>query len=299
MKKLITIISFLLVGISTQAQDFVFSQFQLSPLNLNPALTGTNSNDQLIVNYRDQWRNFLGSAAFKTLSVSYDKPLRLKNGDVIGVGAKFINDEGGSSNLTNRGGALLTSYQKRIMKSSGAEQFLIAGIEGGYFNQSVDAFGTTLNSDYFDFGLGLAYRIKFNEQRSFKLGASLAHIFSQNPEPNRRFILHTSYNLKVTDKLIVTPRIAYVTQSGSEILVASVGAKFLIKDFNIEANFGRRSGVFESRAYFFSPAIFYKNQIGFAATLEFNKVPLNGDGIETYEGSIIYRFGKKSTEIPQ
>ena len=151
MKKLITITSFLLIGIAIQAQDFVFSQFQMSPLNLNPALTGTNCGDQLILNYRSQWQNILDSAGFKTLSLSYDRPIRMKNGDIIGVGAKFTNDVAGSFDFTKRQASLLFSYQKRIHENGNSEHFLIGGFEGGLAEQSIDfsklRFGTQHNGN--------------------------------------------------------------------------------------------------------------------------------------------------------
>jgi len=300
MKKLITITLFLIVGISTQAQDFIFSQFQLSPLNLNPALTGTSGGDQLILNYRDQWRNILEDAAFKILSVSYDKPFQLKNGDVIGVGAKLINDEGGSSNFINRGGSLLFSYQKRVFKTNAIEHYFVAGVEGGYYQNSADYFGTEEKTNFPDFDLGLSYLIKFDEQRSFNIGISSGHVF----EPNflsRTFNIFAMVDLKLYKRLSLSPRFSYLRIAGLDQMVASSSLNIPIGINRFDITFGGKFGSnVLPRSYFFSPTFFFNNKFGISATVEFNTGALNNAGVETYEGSIIYRFGKnKSVEIPE
>ncbi len=321
MKKLITFIFFLSIGMSIQAQDFVFSQFHLSPLNLNPALTGTNCGDQVIVNYRDQWRNVLADAAYKTLSVSYDKSLQLKNGNVIGVGAKFTNDEAGRTSFTKRNSSLLFSYQKRIFENNETEHFVIGGLESGLGQYTGDfsnlRWGTQHNGDggfdstlvsgedfddsvfFADFATGVSYRIKFDEQRSFSIGASVNHLskpnvsFSETGDSRlyRRFALHASYDLKLSEQLLVSPRVAYYDQGPSELTVGSLGIKYLFKNHSLEANVGGRFVPVGETAYFVSPAFFFNNKVGFAATLEFNTNELNRSGIDSYEGSFIYRFG--------
>jgi len=60
--------------LAVQAQDIHFSQFYMSPLNLNPALTGVmNSQVRVVGNYRNQWASVLKSNAFSTYSASYDQ----------------------------------------------------------------------------------------------------------------------------------------------------------------------------------------------------------------------------------
>ena len=59
----------LFVGIGLNAQDIHFSQFYMSPLNLNPALTGVmNCNTRFVGNYRNQWASVLKSNAYNTYS---------------------------------------------------------------------------------------------------------------------------------------------------------------------------------------------------------------------------------------
>ena len=81
---------------SAKAQDIHFSQFYLSPLNLNPAMTGVmNCNIRLVANYRNQWASVLRSNAFRTYSVSYDQRIPVGRNDFFGIGGTFWGDRAG------------------------------------------------------------------------------------------------------------------------------------------------------------------------------------------------------------
>jgi len=54
--KNITLALFLVLSFQLHAQDIHYSQFDRSPLNINPALTGLFKGDlRFIGNYRSQW----------------------------------------------------------------------------------------------------------------------------------------------------------------------------------------------------------------------------------------------------
>ena len=85
MKKIIIfcVIS-IISGISViSGQDIHFSQFNNTPLIINPALTGVfNGNHRVFLNYKDQWRSI--GAPYKTYAISYDVVLfkeKWKNSD--------------------------------------------------------------------------------------------------------------------------------------------------------------------------------------------------------------------------
>ena len=72
---------------TVEAQDIHFSQFYMSPLNLNPALTGImNCNMRVSSNYRNQWSSVLKADAFKTYNVSYDQKIPVARADYFGLG---------------------------------------------------------------------------------------------------------------------------------------------------------------------------------------------------------------------
>src|SRR5687767_13626321 len=55
----------------SSAQDPVFSQFYLSPLQLNPALSGLTDDPRFSANYRNQFPGF--NNAYRTYALSYDQ----------------------------------------------------------------------------------------------------------------------------------------------------------------------------------------------------------------------------------
>ena len=83
-----------LVG-TTFAQDPNFSQFFVSPLTLNPALTGKfNGNFRVAGNYRDQWPEI--SKAFITSTISFDLPIltgKISDLDTCGIGVMSMTDK--------------------------------------------------------------------------------------------------------------------------------------------------------------------------------------------------------------
>ena len=107
---------FMIVGtLAVNAQDIHFSQFYLSPLNLNPALTGVmNCNIRLTANYRNQWASVLKSNAFNTYSVSYDQRIPVGRYDYFGVGGTFWGDKAGQLDFKTLTAKLSASYSKRM-----------------------------------------------------------------------------------------------------------------------------------------------------------------------------------------
>ncbi len=68
------LISCLLIGlgcIALKAQDPIFSQFYATPMQVNPALTGSSFVPRISMNYRNQWPAL--SNAYVTYSASYDQ----------------------------------------------------------------------------------------------------------------------------------------------------------------------------------------------------------------------------------
>jgi type IX secretion system PorP/SprF family membrane protein len=136
----IIIYLFVLVGItSLNAQDIHFSQFYLSPLNLNPAMTGVmNCNSRLVANYRNQWASVLKSNAFSTYSVSYDQRIPVGRDDYFGVGGVFWGDRAGESRFSTTTAKLSLSYSKRIGGDRKRSTYFVAGAQGGVAQRSID-----------------------------------------------------------------------------------------------------------------------------------------------------------------
>ena len=90
-------------AVAVGAQDIHFSQFYMSPLNLNPAMTGVmNCNIRLAANYRNQWASVLRDNAYRTYSVSYDQKIPVGRYDYFGIGGTFWGDRAGANKCTTR-----------------------------------------------------------------------------------------------------------------------------------------------------------------------------------------------------
>lgn len=125
-----------------QAQDPRFSQYALSPLTLNPALTGNfNGNYRVSAIYRSQWSSILSGEAvplFRTFSGSYDMrfALRSQTGDAFGVGAVFLTDKAGEAEFGTNQVTLSLAYHKGV--SSQKNQFISLGIQAGFAQRGLN-----------------------------------------------------------------------------------------------------------------------------------------------------------------
>ncbi|WP_118949652.1 PorP/SprF family type IX secretion system membrane protein [Taibaiella helva] len=124
---------------SAQAQDVHFTQFDASPLLLNPANTGAfNGEVRASAIYRDQWRSVVGAAAFKTYAVSVDMPIirDISVDDYLAGGLSLYNDRAGDGNLNNFSALLSVAYHKFLGQD--AKKVLTVGLQGGYTQKNLD-----------------------------------------------------------------------------------------------------------------------------------------------------------------
>ena len=163
MKKIIFIGFILFYNYALKAQDIQFTQFQSSPLYLNPSFTGANADSRIASSYRNQWWNIPGT--YKTFILSYDHYIH----DIhSGVGGFIVSDNAGSMSYGNRYLGLTYSYDYKFDRYWS----LSSGIKISYGYRSLDfsklIFGDQLQrgassslqpilperSSYFDFSWG-------------------------------------------------------------------------------------------------------------------------------------------------
>jgi len=140
---------------SAQAQDVHFTQFDASPLLLNPANTGAfNGEVRASAIYRDQWRSVTGASAFKTYGVSVDMPIirDISVDDYLAGGLQLYNDRAGDGNLNNFSALLSVAYHKFLGQDG--KKVLTVGLQGGYSSKNLD-----LSKLYFgdEFQEGISY----------------------------------------------------------------------------------------------------------------------------------------------
>ncbi len=198
MRKFICTLLILAAVVSAQAQDPNFSQFFVSPLTLNPALTGKfDGLFRIAGNYRNQWPSI--NNAFTTYTTSVDASIlknRIPEFDQFGIGAMAFKDQSGNGVLSNTFFALSTAYHKAL-DENGYHQIGL-GFQGTYvykhlditkvkFEDQLQANGFTgitseifsqnqINVTYFDMNLGALYNGSTNGSNNFYLGASMYHI---------------------------------------------------------------------------------------------------------------------------
>jgi type IX secretion system PorP/SprF family membrane protein len=127
---------FVVIGASSLlAQDVHFSQYLNTPLVVNPALAGSEGDQRIFVNYRDQWRSV--TAPYKTSLVSFETAiLGSKTGaNKLALGTYLYTDKAGDLELTNNLLSLSLSYRLSLSD----KMFLSAGMQGGIGQRFVGA----------------------------------------------------------------------------------------------------------------------------------------------------------------
>ena len=198
MRKIFCTCLVLSAALVIRAQDPNFSQFFVSPLTLNPALTGKfDGNYRLALNFRNQWPSI--NNAFKTYTASFDASV-LKNHipdyDQFGIGLLALTDKSGNGVLQHNYVGVSTAYHKAL-DESGFHQIGL-GFQGVYVSKRLDVnslkFEDMLRSDgftgltqedftnyhldlsYFDLNAGFFYNGTTDGSNNFYLGGSMYHI---------------------------------------------------------------------------------------------------------------------------
>ena len=120
-------------------QDFHYSMNQLSPLNLNPALTGWHKGDiRINSNHRSQWASV--SAPFNTYSISTD----FTTSKFIPLGILINQDIAGDSKFSTLQINLSSSFN---LINDSLQQLRI-GFQGGYTSRSIDVSQLSFDAQY-------------------------------------------------------------------------------------------------------------------------------------------------------
>ncbi len=148
MKKIYTLILGVTASVfCAQAQDFHFSQFYMSPLSLNPALTGAfGGTVRVNAIMRDQWSWAAGTHAtsaglgYRTIGASFDANIlrgSLPADDYVGLGAYVYSDKAGDAAFGPTEFSGIMSYHKSLGNKRNP-QYVSIGIQGTYAQWSLD-----------------------------------------------------------------------------------------------------------------------------------------------------------------
>lgn len=230
------------------AQDVHFTQFNMSPLLVNPAFTGAfNGQYRAAAIYRDQWRSV--TVPFKTIAASFDAPIvrDLTTDDYLAVGVQLYNDRAGDGNLQNFSGLASVAYHKFLGEK--AKTALTIGLQGGYTQKSIDLsklyfanqyenggfVGPQTNNlnnktDYFTVNAGIALSQSATEKFGYTIGVSAMNL----NQPSESFLKNSNSEVGLPiryaaqvgaiaflgDKLSIRPGVLYQSQAKASEIVA-------------------------------------------------------------------------------
>lgn len=232
---------------SLSAQDIHFSQFYMSPLTLNPALTGVmNCNTRIVGNYRNQWASVLGRNAYNTYSVSYDQKMPVGRYDYFGFGGNIWSDVAGSLDFQTLTLKLSGAYSRKVGGDRRKANYLVMGAEAGASQRSIDftnaqwpsqndngEFCPTCPSgegdipDNFlfgDVGLGLLWFSVINKKTNYYLGAAVNHLnqanlsFYRGTEVEKyytKIVLHAGGEIPMNSNVSLVPGAVFFNQGPS------------------------------------------------------------------------------------
>ncbi len=249
-------------GLTAQAQDIHFSQFYLSPLNLNPAFTGVmNCSGRVSGNYRNQWASILKGNAFSTFSVSYDQKIPVGRSDYFGAGITLWRDQAGSLGFGTMQARLSGSYSKKMGGYRSKAHYFVVGAEGGYSQRNVDftkaQWGNQYNGEggfdegipsyenwtrdqfgFVDVGAGVLWFSVFDDMTNFHIGGSYHHINRSNVSFDAdgrvsmysRISGHAGGEFMVSDRIGLSPKIVAFFQGPSKEINGGTNVKFVLGD---------------------------------------------------------------------
>ncbi len=236
----------IMISVLAIGQDFHLSQFDASPLNLNPALTGAiDGKARILANYRNQWSPLLRGDSYNTYSISYDRRLDLKSGNYIGLGIVGNRDISGELSFGTSQANLSFSFSKMISKTDSTSHSLIGGLQFGIARRSVDLTSarwphqhdgnglidegifvdlSDFDSDFLhtDLNFGLAWMSRFGERKTLTFGIAAFHLNQPNisffvrfgpSEPlSVKVTAHVTGELPLTARLSLMPSFIYLKQ---------------------------------------------------------------------------------------
>jgi len=292
----------LFLGISLKAQDFIFTQFHLTPLNLNPALAGGTDNYRLVINYRENAGGIVG-VTNRVGSISLDAPIQLSDADKLGIGIRGAFDRAGTLAFTQSKFFLSLAYQRRLFSNSEQVHTISLGFDTGLGQTSIDGSstsipGTGLSTNFLDFNAGVAYQLKFTPEAKLLLGASIAHLFEPNPSipgftdntAERLLTIHGEVDITVSKDFWVTPRVYYVSQSGITLFTGIGSLKYRRNTQIFEVGVGINTNSETDNNELVLLGAFEYKDLKFAVSRDFKLSSVRNISGDVYEGSVIYEF---------
>lgn len=328
--KLLTLgLCFILSG-SLMSQDIHFTQFYMSPLNLNPAMTGLNNcKTRMIVNYRNQWAGALGANAYNTFSASYDQKMPIGREDYFGIGGALWGDVAGESRFGTTQGKLSASYSKKMSGYRKKASYLVIGAEAALTQRRIDQGdlrwpsqydGGTYNPDlpgddipdqnflYPDLGVGLIWFSVLDDNQNWYLGAAVNHFnrpnvsfFDEDVSLYSKYTVHGGAQFPFNRDMSILPFFVYMNQGphnefngGASLRFNLVQSRFSSQSWQIGAWYRVGTKVdkgLHSDAVILSSRFNYEEfSFGFSYDLTISELSEAGNANGAFEFSLKYEI---------
>lgn len=207
-RTLLSLLFALLLGEFLQAQDIHFTQFNMNPVGLNPALSGKFEGTlRLSGIYRDQYGSVINNSGvknkqFRTPAAGVDAPIitGFRKRDWVGASIAFFSDKVGQGEMTHSAFSLGAAYHLALNKKGTA----VLSVGGQYargnrginpnglrFEDGFRKDGTYINNlskellsnstddvsvSYTGINAGAVLSSRLNKQMDFSLGFAMSHL---------------------------------------------------------------------------------------------------------------------------
>jgi len=145
MKMLLFLISLIYIPSLSKGQDPHYSQFFMSPISVNPSLSGTGNNQwKMMSNYRTQWGN--ASTPYNTFTIYGDYKIfgENDNRDILAVGMQLMNDKSLSGTFESNYLSTDISYHVNVNNNS----HVGVGFMGTYSKRSLENSSLTFGQQF-------------------------------------------------------------------------------------------------------------------------------------------------------
>jgi len=261
---------------SFYAQDFHFSQYNLVPFWLNPAMVaGTNDVDAGLI-YRTQYTGL--SNPYNTFGAFADASIKKKRGknSYFGLGIGFVQDNNQNLQYKSSLAAVTLSYHIRITRnntlSAGFQPFFFQKsmnyaslkwgdqFDGSSYNSSLPSgeSGTYSQQSKIDGAIGFNYVFSkgvhssvVERAQKLQIGISMFHLpivhysFYGSPETvYSRYCLNASYSYKpANSRVSVNPVLFFQKQGSANEIIFGCNTLFILQEASAQTSFVKSSSL--------------------------------------------------------
>ena len=296
------------INISLYSQDSHYSQFDASPVLLNPALQGHISGGyRMVLMHRNQWASALNSGGFATPSIALDVNIDWFTRSSFGVGAGFINDRTPGGNMTRN--TSFGGFAFHLSIDPNRKHYFSIGYQHGVINTRVNATNLLFESDLLgeekevftntsvsngESRICGAWTSYINDKYTFMIGGAFIHtggvsetfINTISTTPTK-LVLHGELEYNLLEKFQIKPYFLYMRQGTFEQTVAGVQGQL---NMNLGTKVFASVGYRTSDAMIITGGLELIESIRLAASYDINTSPLraatNGNG--AFEISLQY-----------